>query len=501
MTSSAPARRRARFDPVAGLMAMVAIAVYLPHGFEGYLTRDLGVYSYAGQQFAEGAAPYVAILNRAGPLAHLVPGIGAWVSRQVGVDDLLGMRVLFMLIAVACVAVCYLLGRDAFRSRAAGVAAAATLLCLKGFIIYATYGPREKTTMVLFVLLALLALVHQRWATTGVFIALATLTWQPVFLAAIAGAVVAVLVGVQQRRLRALLRLAVGGLVPLGGFLVVYAAIGELGVFVDDFLLINARYTQQISLISQPKAIWDGMLGLYGWTLWVLIGGSLAQLALAVSAVRRPLARDPRSAAQVGIGAFFLVGALWGLRAFNGWPDVFFLFPGAALGVAGIVMALARRVSTRTALVGAVGWLVVAAALSLVYSVNTRDDRLEEQRADVAAVTALLPPGSEIFSVEAPQPLVLAHQRNLSRYQLFGNGLENYLEATWPGGGAGYAQWIVDQRPPVIAVGTESATPPWLPSAIDGRYVQVGSTPGWKWWVRSDLGTHLIADLRATLDG
>ena len=40
--------------------------------------------------------------------------------------------------------------------------------------------------MVLFLLAALLAMVHRRWFATGVFIALGTLTWQPVFFAAIA---------------------------------------------------------------------------------------------------------------------------------------------------------------------------------------------------------------------------------------------------------------------------------------------------------------------------
>ena len=50
------------------------------------------------------------------------------------------MRVLFMLIATACVCTIYLLGRDLFRSRAAGLVTAGTLLAFHGFIQYASNG-------------------------------------------------------------------------------------------------------------------------------------------------------------------------------------------------------------------------------------------------------------------------------------------------------------------------------------------------------------------------
>ena len=50
----------------------------------------------------------------------------------------------------------------------------------------------------------------------------------------------------------------------------------------------------------------------------------------------------------------------------------------------------------------------------------------------------LLPADATMVSSRRPQPLVLAHKRNLSRYQLFGNGLIDYVDDTWPGGIAGY---------------------------------------------------------------
>jgi hypothetical protein len=35
------------------------MAIYAFHGFDGWLYRDDAIYLYAGQQFADGVAPYV----------------------------------------------------------------------------------------------------------------------------------------------------------------------------------------------------------------------------------------------------------------------------------------------------------------------------------------------------------------------------------------------------------------------------------------------------------
>ncbi len=491
--------RLRRVDPLIGLSCAVALVVYLLHGFDGFLTRDLGVYTYGGQQVAEGVLPYVAILNRAGPLAHLVPGIGAAVAGWVNVDDVLGMRVLFMLISVACIGLAYVLGRDMFRSRLAGLATAATLLCFEGFITYATYGPREKTTMVLFLVCALLAVVHQRWLTTGAFIALATLTWQPVFFAAIAGAVVALLLGLRTGRLLALVRLGVGGLIPTALTVGTYAALGHLQVFLDDFLLINARYTEQTTMLDDPETNWRLMVQGYGGSLWVFFVGLAALLVLALAAlVRREGRREPANAALVGSGAVLVGGVLWSFRAFNGWPDAFFLLPVAALGIGGVAAALARWLPARAALAATLAWTVAATTLAVTYSISHRDDTLEGQRADVEAVLALLPADARILSVESPESLVLAHQRNLSRYQLFGNGIIDYVDDTYPGGSAGYGRWVAEQEPTVITFGG-AVLPQWLTPTLEDAYRRVGRSTGWVWYVREDLGRPTLHALRAEL--
>jgi hypothetical protein len=491
-------------DPLAPLTGLVALAVYLLQGFDGLLSRDLAVYSYGGQQFADGVAPFVAILNRAGPLAHAVPGVGAWVADLVGVDDLLGMRVTLMLVAVATIVVMYLLGRDLFGSRGAGLATAAAMLSCEGFIRYATFGPREKTTMVLMLALALLAMVHQRWGTSGAFIALSTLCWQPVAFPAIAGVAVAALLGTgpgARARLVALARIAVGGLVPTLVTVLAYVTIGKLQVFLDAFFWINLRYTQQTDLADNPSGVWHSMSDAYRSSLWTLLLGTIVILALGVHVARRAERRTARGAALVGLAVHVLVCVLWSFKAFNGWPDAFFVLPASMLGIGALVALLERRAPGRAAVAVVVVWALVATVLSVAAARYNRNDDLLAQRADVDAVMAILPRDATLASVEAPQPLVLAHRRNLSRFQLFGNGLADYVDDTWPGGTTGYGRWLVARRPTVIAVGEQSGMPDWLPPAMAGRYVDVGASDGWAWWVRRDLGAPVLDDLRSALGG
>ncbi len=498
MTSPVDVRGRlARVDPLVPLLCLLAAVLYVLHGFDGYLSRDLGDYAYGGQQVAEGVPPYVAVVNRAGPLAHLIPGVGAAVSGWIGVDQVVGMRVFLMLFAIAAIAVTYLLGRDVFRSRLAGVAAAATLLSCQGFIAYASDGPREKTSMVLFLLCAMLAMVHRRWLTVGCFTALATLCWQPVFFVAMAGAVTAVVLGLSTGRARALLRVVIGGLIPSAVTVGAYAAVGALGIFMDDFLLINARYTKQISVITSPDVAWHMLVEGYGPSLAIFLAGLAAIVVLAVRALRP---RPGQDAAQrvdlLATGAVLVAGVIWSFKAFNGFPDAFIMLPPAALGIGGVAAAVAARVSLRTAALVTAAWTVAATGVGAAYALGSRDDTLEAQRTSVDAVLDVLPPDARILSVEAPQPLVLAHQRNLSRFQLFGNGLIDYVDATWPGGRYGYGRWIARRRPTLIALGNGGAVPAWLHPTLDSHYARVGTSIGWDWYVRQDVGRDTRVALR-----
>ena len=482
-------------DPLVFAVGAVALVTYALHGLNGVLTRDLAVYSYAGQQVADGVPPYMGILNRAGPLGHVIPAIGVAIARLGGFDDVTTMRVLFLLIATVCTCVVYLLGRDVFRSRPAGLVTAATFLTFYGFIHYAANGPREKTPMTLFIVCALWAVARKRWFTAGLFVSLATLCLQIAFFTAFPAVLAGVILTAHEGRVRALARVALGGAVPVVLFGLWFALAGSLRASIDAFVVINWTYTVPNPVMEDLDDVWLGLQDAYGMTVWLLVGGVVA-LALRSLVVVWPKARHEDPA--VDVLAAFTVGALtgvaWNLKDYDSWPDLFPLLPLAAVGVGGLFALVFRRLSTRPAFAMALVLSVAATVVAVHYSVTTRNHTLETQRKAVDSVLKQFPPGASITSIQAPQPLVLTGRTNPTRWQMFSAGLQIYLEDTWPGGRDAFRRALVDEHPDLIAVG-DTVSKRWR-REIAPDYVYVGSAPDWGWYAPASLGEAKLADLR-----
>lgn len=484
-------------DPVTYVVGVAALVVFALHGFDGRLSRDLGVYAYAGQQVADGVPPYVGIMNRAGPLAHLVPAVGVGFARVGGFDEILGMRLVFLAISVAGVCAMYVLARTLFASRLAGVAAAAALVSFAGFIEYASNGPREKSLMVLFLLCTLLAMAHRRWFAAGAALCLGTLTWQPVLIVGLAAIVVTLIADRPDRPIRALGRLVAGLAVPGVVCLAYFAIVGALRAFVDGFLLVNLRYTEASPFWERPGSKWMRLTDGYGVSTWVLIAGLVALIAVAIRTLAGAHRREPASVSVIAVGVAGLVSVVWTARNFNGWPDAFLLLPFAALGIGGAARAVGDYVRPRSAVWVTGAWVVVALAMALTYAIAQRSDGLDEQRDEVAMIQREIPDAS-FLSIEAPQPLVLSGMTNPTRYQMFQDGLNRYVKHHWPGGLHGFADWIGRQEATIIAVGRHGV-PRWLEDTISQEYVYAGEAKGWTCYVNRSVDPEAVSAIRSRL--
>ena len=484
-----------RIDPLGPLLAVAALAVFIVQGFDGVLTRDLALYSYGAQQTVEGVPPYVSVLNRAGPLAHLVPAVGVWPARIVGMDDILGMRLLMLLTSVACVWVLYVLVRDLFHSRLAGVASATALLTFAGFVTYAVGGPREKTTLTLFVLLAFWAVLKQRWLVLGICVALATLTWQPSFITGLFAAVVAIAGLGRSAMLPAALRFAIGGLIPTAVVTAGFALAGATKEFLDGFVLINWLYTTPGRFYGFSDRI-DLLMDAFGVSLVVILAGLVAIMVFA--ALRAGDAFRSRGApdlAVVGIGAATVGGLVWSLFVFNGWADLMVLLPSAAVGVGAVAAEVQARVPERVGVPILVTWSVACLVAGMLSSLEHREHVLDQQRRDVDGMFAAVPPDATLVSIGGPQPLVLTKRTNPIRHQMFLAGLEYYVDDTWPGGLEGLAEWIGEEEPTFITV-DHPEWYRWLAPTLDAEYVDVGTTPGdFTWYVHRSVGPDVIREL------
>lgn len=461
---------------------LTAAVVWGVRGFQDGLGRDAALYVYAGQAVADGTPPYVEVMNRSGPLAQLLPGAGVALGRMVGLDDVVGVRVLFFLLLVATPALAYLLARDVFDSRLAGTTAAAVLLAFPGLALSATDGPQSKQAMLLFLLIALLLLTRRRWMTAGVATGLATLSWQPVLVILVVVALVIVLLTPGDRRARvvALACFIAGGALTLGVTVAYFLATGSLDSFVEGFWGINAGYTDQQGLLARPLGAWHDVTSWLGWAVVLLLAGSLLSVTLALPALHRGHGRDVEVAA---LGAGTLAGIGWSLTAFNGAPDAIPILPLAAVAIGGGVCRLVgdQESRRRPAIITVAAWVVVAVAITLHLTWTSRTTVLATERTAAESVFADLPEDASVFVFNAPQPLALTGRESISRFVLFAEGMKDYVAAQWPGGFGDYVDHVREARPDVVVATSRGLVGSLRPLARD--YIEVGAGEGWRAFV------------------
>ncbi len=502
--AEASLRRRATELVLLGLLALAAMRYLIP-GIDGRLDPDAGIYAYGGQQAAEGIPPYVSVLNRSGPLGHLVPGAAVLVGRWLGADDLAAMRLFYLALAVATVGLVYLLGVWSMRSRWAGLVAGAVMLSFHGFAAYASFGPREKTLLVFFLVATLAAGARGRWLLAGLGVAAATLTWQPIFVATFPAVVAIALL--RRRgpgdagRLAATLRILLGGLAPTALAVAAYAVVGQLRVALDAFLFINLNYTRQPALLDRwPRSVTNIWIS-ESWPSLFVAAGLLVLVLLAGAALVRARGSwqlEPAEATLVGLG-FATLGVLgWSLRAFQTWPDLFIMLPLGALGTAGLV-PLAGRVPLPGARVTVASVLALtAAALSLQNALALRaNDSLRGQQEFAAALNEAAGPDATVLSVAAPDVLVLLGKRNPTRFQSFGGGLKPYYRENLPGGLAGYRDRIRRIGPDLIVTKGTSVRP-WQKKLFKD-YQHVGRSSDYFWLAARALPAERRQAVRAAL--
>ena len=485
------------WEPV--LVGVAALVVYALHGFHNQLFRDNSIFAYGGQQILDGTPPYVSIFNVIGPGGHLASALGAAIGRLVGIDDLMGMRILFWVVSALCVVAVFLLAQTLFRSRATALVAAATFLAFQPYLTMATAGPREKSLMLLFVVLALLCAARHSWLAAGAAASLATLTWQPSVGVAIAVMAAAALVGPPASRLRAIVSTVSGGLIPLVAVLGYFALERALGWFADGFLGIGLRASTQLDESFGDRAVRvarvvDSSFGVSGWLFWV---GVVAMVGIMVWRFRvgndwRQRGADP----FLGSIVTFVLGVAWTLYDFQAAPDLFLLLPFAAVGIGGVVHGAGVLLDARVARGIAIGVAVGACVLAVVTSLSERNQLLERQRASVDALVEQLPRGARVLSVGAPQAMVIAGWTNPNPYLVMYPAPAAHLEANWPGGMDGFVAEL-DADPPEVILrrphldddepAVDEAGGSVLNDWIEANYVPAGGAPGWTWMVHRSI--------------
>lgn len=433
----------------AALLALASAFVFTRYGTSHELLHDDAIFAYGGERLLHGVPPYLSIFDHKGPLTTLLCGLGAWLGERAGADPLVAMRRLFLALGVGATLGTFALARASLGSTRAGLLAGAAFLAFARFGFHAVGGPQAKVPMVAFQAGALFCMARRRWLAAGFLGALAALAWQPmaVFPAAAVALACAASPG---RRLAAGARALAGVLLALVPCAAWFAAEGALGALWEGAVVFNVRYLESPGTLRQTLLRFGEAIYLSNVGLGAPIALGLCALPLLLLARARraglgaALARDPAAPLFATLPWPFL----WSAVDFQGHPDFFPFLPFAAVGIGwGLDLALdalARECALGARARGALAALCAAvlAAGGAFVGIYHRAGGLAEQRAEVARVLAAAPPGARWVAIGAPQVLVLGGIENPTRYGFLMRGIDNLIEATHPGGFAGWLEGL-----------------------------------------------------------
>jgi hypothetical protein len=288
----------------------------------------------------------------------------------------------------------------------------------------------------------------------------------------------------------------VGGMVPTVLMCGYFLAVGAFREFLDGFYLINADYTRQSGLLGFLDSELQEVIDAFGWSLWVLLAGLAASMLLAARRIRGLDRTDAPQVALISFGVATFGSILLSLRVFNGWADAVFMFPMAAAGLGGLVLALARRLPSAAVVPAVATYTVVGLIAAGANSVATKQDHLEPLREVTEELLATAGPDATVQSIGAPQPLVLGGLRNPVRNQMFIAGLQEYLDENHPGGLAAIGEQIGVDEPTFVTMDHPSWYD-WATPTLEQEYVELGRTQLVSWYAHRSLGPERLAELEA----
>ena len=448
----------------AVLSLIAAILLYTRYSLLGTLSRDEAIYAYGGERMAHGTAPYASIFDPKGPMATIISGLAAGVARIFGGGELYAIRLVFFACAVLTVVAVYVVVLHLGRSVLAGLGAAAVFVSWEAFARDALPGPDAKTPGILFLVLAMWLAARRWWFTSGVLGMLAFLVWQPLFVYPLITVLAAALL-TADARWRTAGRAALGVVLPFVAVCVYFLATGAFGKFVEAafrFPLEGVRRGKETLPARLEHIAWvvhhyQGVLAaVLFWT------GLIALLGIAVGIVLRA-----RPAWRTGlldpvvliVLVTLLAEAGYAATDFQSYPDLYPLLPYPAIGLGLLLACGLRRLAGERQRYRVAAAVVVAAALALAsfswvrFTGSKADNKdLHTLWATGCAIDQIVVPGTSLYSIGNPVPLVMTRRANPDRFIYLGSGVAKWKIKHTAGGLAGWEQQIQDSGASVIVI-------------------------------------------------
>jgi hypothetical protein len=286
--------------------------------------------------------------------------------------------------------------------------------------------------------------------------------WQP-FLIFPAMAVIAAVVGDKEHRLRALALSVAGVLAPILATFIYFASVGAFGKFVEstfEYPLTGVKRTREtvggrIDHIFQVVHKYYEFSGVLFWIGAVLLLAILVGVLWTGRAQWRTALGDP-IIVVIGLTGLFEFG--YALTDFQSYPDVFPLLAYPAIGI-GATIALAERKASmpvsRQAVIGvSSAAMAVLVLLSAYWFTNTSADNtfFRNERAAGCAFDQAIVPGTPLYSLGNPVPLVVSGRRNPDRYIYLDSGVGDWKVKHLAGGITAWEEQIHNANPSLVVL-------------------------------------------------
>ena len=438
---------------IGAVVFFVSCAVYLQYGLNGWLARDPAIYMYGGQQMAQGVPPYVSIFDVRGPLTPILPGIGVIIGRFLHMDDLIAVRIFFLVIsALTCVSI-YLLTKQLIQSERSGLLAAAIFLGFVPFSRRAAAGPDGKTPMILFETLNLYFTSRKKWFWGGVFGAMAGLVWQPM---AVFAFVTLAIAAFQPRedRWKAILKSSLGIAFPLVLVSLYFFWFGAFRDFFEGAVTFQFKY---MKLEREP--ILQHLLDPFN-VIFLKYRSSIPAILIGIVIIlyfywwRRKESGSIFSMLSQDQFAPFLLSLpfpfLWSFRDFQAYPDFYVFLPYVAVAFGFFLENAIRKIPSPVFTLV----ICIVFALSAGYQLRLIREETGIQSQRKAAKELDEKYGNKkLMSIGVPEVLVLLKRTNPSKYAFLLRGMDRKIGAETPGGFMGWFQQLEDSGVDVIVIG------------------------------------------------
>ncbi|MFY9555192.1 MAG: DolP-mannose mannosyltransferase [Blastocatellia bacterium] len=451
----------------AFLLGVIVMLMYRP--FSQLEGADDAIWDYISQSIVRGQVPYRDVIDNKAPGAAYLSALVMAAGKLAGLQDVIAVRLAYVLLAGLLCALTYLLAETYLESRLAAIIAFLVPLMSTDLAIMLISGTRPKLPMILFGLATLLLVSRNKPFWAGFCSMLSCICWQPGLL--FTGTAVLIFSKyLTSWRDRRALNVMLGAVVPLAVLLTYFYSAGAL----DELWTCTIDYNYRVYL---PEGNLGPSVALA--RLWYLINEvmgpnvfwvKLSAVGISAFAIERVWIKLKGINALSESGLFKdaillppLVYLVFRTINYPGEDDLIPLFPFIGI-FAGFFFAelvnLLRLFQRKVFHTRFAELLLVIPILLLLFFVldGAAKYRVEpgrtlpDQQLAFRAISDVLAPDDKIYVHGTLEILVLLNRPNLNRYIFLARGTDDYVASTLPGGFSGLIEQMEAEAPKVISL-------------------------------------------------